>query len=198
MWKLSPNRTSRRFSQIAFPIIVLPKDDRTDFAQEEQLGLPYWTHLYHGKRIQMSGHSDLGIFNNFGASPFLLGYKQILRLPLVHRNLAIWRWYPWSWRLSFEMLMILVRWILHKTLNRLFQYHLGVQLDLCTFGALPPIQHFSDDRCPLMKKNELLRPTSLLHRSPVSYFWLWSSSTPKFSPIFPIPCPLLLLLLEFS
>ena len=30
-------------SQIAFPITVLPKDDRTDFAQEERLGLPYWT-----------------------------------------------------------------------------------------------------------------------------------------------------------
>ena len=27
------------FSQIAFPMTVLPKDDRTDFA----LGLPYWT-----------------------------------------------------------------------------------------------------------------------------------------------------------
>ena len=29
--------------QIAFPITVLPKDDHTDFAQEERLGLPYWT-----------------------------------------------------------------------------------------------------------------------------------------------------------
>ena len=40
--------------------------------------------------------------------------------------------------------------------------------------------------------------TSLLHRSPVSYFGLSSSSTPKFSPIFPIPSPQLLLLQEFS
>ena len=32
-----------RFSQITFPITVLPKDDRTDFAQEERLDLPYWT-----------------------------------------------------------------------------------------------------------------------------------------------------------
>ena len=30
-------------SQIAFPIIVLPKDDRTDSFQEERLGLPYWS-----------------------------------------------------------------------------------------------------------------------------------------------------------
>ena len=34
--------------------------------------------------------------------PFLTGYKPILRLLLVHRNQAIWRWYPWFWRLSFE------------------------------------------------------------------------------------------------
>ena len=45
------------------------------------------------------------------------------------------------------MLMILVRWILRKTLNRLSQYHLGEQLDLCNFGALPPIQHFSEVNC---------------------------------------------------
>ena len=28
---------------MAFPTIVMPKDDRTDFVQEEQLDLPYWT-----------------------------------------------------------------------------------------------------------------------------------------------------------
>ena len=36
-------RISIGFSQIAFSIVVLPKDDRTDFVQEERLGLPYWT-----------------------------------------------------------------------------------------------------------------------------------------------------------
>ena len=42
--EFSPNRTSIGFfSQIAFHITILPKDDRTDFAQEERLGLPYWT-----------------------------------------------------------------------------------------------------------------------------------------------------------
>ena len=41
--ELSPSHVSIGFSQIAFPIIVLPKDDHTDFAQEERLGLPYWT-----------------------------------------------------------------------------------------------------------------------------------------------------------
>ena len=43
--------------------------------------------------------------------------------------------------------MILVRGILRKTQNRLLQYHLQVQPDLCTFGVLPPIQHFSSDIC---------------------------------------------------
>ena len=121
-----------------------------------------------------------------------------LRLLLVHRNPAIWKWYPWFWRLSFEMLKIFVQWILRKNLNRLLQYQHGVQLDFCIFGVLPPIQHFSDDICPLMVQNEFVRPTSLLHRSLLSYFWLLSSSTPKISPIFPIPCPLLLLEQEFS
>ena len=41
--ELSPSHVSIRYSQIAFLIIVLPKDDRTDSAYEEQLGLPYFT-----------------------------------------------------------------------------------------------------------------------------------------------------------
>ena len=83
------------------------------------------------------------------------------------------------------MLMILVQWILHRIPNHLSQYHLGVQFDLCFFGALSPIRHFSNDRCPSMKRSELLRPSSLLHRSPLSCFWLSSGSTPKSFPIFP-------------
>ena len=34
---------SIELSRNAFSIMVLPKDDRTDFVQEERLGLPYWT-----------------------------------------------------------------------------------------------------------------------------------------------------------
>ena len=41
-WK-PPNRAAIRFSQIAFPMIVLPKDDHTDSVQVEQVGLRYWT-----------------------------------------------------------------------------------------------------------------------------------------------------------
>ena len=65
--------------------------------------------------------------------PFLHGCKQILRQLLVPRTLAVWIWYQWLLLLSFVMLMILVQWILRKSLNRILQYHLGVQLDLCIF-----------------------------------------------------------------
>ena len=41
--QFSPSHVSIGFSQIAFPKIVLPKDDRTDSFQEERLGFPYWT-----------------------------------------------------------------------------------------------------------------------------------------------------------
>ena len=75
----SPNRTLIGFSQIAFPIIVLQKHDHTDFVQEEQLGLRYWT-------IPIWEFSII-----LEHLPFLHGYKQILSLLLVHRNLAIWR-----------------------------------------------------------------------------------------------------------
>ena len=43
IWNFLPAMFQKEFSQIAFPTTVLPKDDRTDSAQEEQLGLPYWT-----------------------------------------------------------------------------------------------------------------------------------------------------------
>ena len=45
-WKPSPNRISIAFSQIAFPITVLLKDDHTDVVQEERTGLPYWTMIW--------------------------------------------------------------------------------------------------------------------------------------------------------
>ena len=52
------------------------------------------------------------------------------------------------------------------------------------FGALSSIRHSSIDRCPSMKRNELLRPSSLLYRSHLSCFWLSSSFTPESFPTF--------------
>ena len=43
MWKFSQTVFWKALSRIAVPAIFLPKDDRTDFVHEEQLGLPYWT-----------------------------------------------------------------------------------------------------------------------------------------------------------
>ena len=66
--EFSPSHVSIGFSQIAFPIKVLPKDDHTDSFQEKRQGLPYWTMVWAicvvVGRIQMSGHSDFEIFNN--------------------------------------------------------------------------------------------------------------------------------------
>ena len=87
----------------------------------------------------------------------------------------------------FEMLKIFVQWILRKTLSRLLHFHHGVQLDPCIFGASPPNRQSSNDRCPSVRQNELLRPSSLLHRSPLIYFWLLSDPTPDlflFLPLF--------------
>ena len=55
--ELFTKRVPIELSQIAVPTRVLPKDDHTDFVQEEQLGLPYWTMI-------------LAIINNVGAFSF--------------------------------------------------------------------------------------------------------------------------------
>ena len=98
--EFSPIHVSKRFSHIAFPMIVLPKDDHTDFAQEERLGLPYWTMILAiCVVVDESKCLDTPIWEFSKICehlPFSLGYKLILRLLLVHRNQAIWRWYPWS------------------------------------------------------------------------------------------------------
>ena len=197
-----PNRVPIEFFRIACPTTVLPEDDNTDFAQEERLDLRCWTIisaiLCRGRRIQMSGHSDLRIFNDFGASFIFTWKKADTASAAWPGHPGSWRWYPWLLLLSFVMLMILVQWILHKTPNRLHNITSEYNSTFVFFGALPQIQYFSNDTFPSVRRNELLRPSSLLHRSPLSYFWFSSGSTPKFSPIFPIPCPLLLLLKEFS
>ena len=143
-WKPSPNRTSIGFFQIAFPIIVLPKDDRTDSAQEEQLGLRYWTMISAiCVVVDESTCLDIPIWEFsiiWEHPPFLPGYKLIPRPLLVHRNLAIWRWYPRLLLLSLVMLMILVQWILHK--NRIVFYNITSEYNL-TFVFLVLCLQFS-------------------------------------------------------
>ena len=116
--EFSPSHVSIGFSQIVFPTRVWPQDDRADFVQKERLGLPYWTMILAIRVVvDESKCLDTPIWESSIICehlPFLLGCKPILRLLLVHRNLAICVWYPWFWRLSFEMLKILAQWILHK------------------------------------------------------------------------------------
>ena len=111
--------------------------------------------------------------------PFLLGYKLILRLLLVHRNLAVWIWYTWPLLPSFVKLMILAPWILHKIQNHLSQCHLEVQLDLCIFGSLSPIRNSSNDRSPSMMRSLHFYLLFLLHQSRQICFWLWFCPTPE-------------------
>ena len=113
--------------------------------------------------------------------PFKLGCKQILHQLLVLRILVTLNWYPWVLRPSFVMLKFPDLWILQRSWIVFHNvYHLGAQLDLCTPGVSSPIQHSSNDRCPSARQNVLLCSYSLLHRSPLSYFWLFSDSTPDF------------------
>ena len=72
---------------------VLPQDDRTDFAQEEQLGLPYWTMILaicvvvdESKCLDIPILELSIICEHF---PLSLGFKQILHQLLVHRTLAV-------------------------------------------------------------------------------------------------------------
>ena len=89
-----PSHVSIGSSQITFPIIVLLKDDRADSAQEEQLGLPYWTMILAiCVVVDESKCLDTPIWEFSTICehlPFLLGYKQILRQLLVVRTLTIW------------------------------------------------------------------------------------------------------------
>ena len=82
------------------------------------------------------------------------------------------------------MLMILAQYILHTILNHLSRCHLGVRLDLCISEIVVPTANSWDDRDPLMTKNELFSPHSLLQRSPLFCFWLSSAAMPVFSGFF--------------
>ena len=128
-------------------------------------------HLCRGRRIQMSGHSDLDFSVIWEHLPFLFGKNRYCDNCFTCK--------PWKsgddihdlsccnlrcWRSLFSEYCVRP-WFVFYNIPR-------VQLDLKIFGALPSIQHFSDDMCPLMMQNELQRRTSLLHRSPFSYFWL--------------------------
>ena len=85
-------------------------------------------HLCRGRRIQMSGHSDFGIFKNVGASSILPGYKQILHqlllLPLLRGpiliNIPFWViWWVSVFNKSPYSLMLL-----HSMSSEVFDFHI--------------------------------------------------------------------------
>ena len=137
------------FPQSAFLITVLPKDVHRDFAQGDRLGLPYWTmFLAICVVVDESKCLDIPIWEFSIIVKHLPFYLGISRYCVRCLSYA-----PWQsgndihgfLLLSLVMLMILVQWIPHKTQNHLSQYRLGVQLELCIFGVLPPVLHFSND-----------------------------------------------------
>ena len=68
-----------------------------------------------------------------------------------------------------EMTHARAMWDKCELQNRLLQYHIEIQIDICIIVALPPIRLSLNERCPSVRRSELLRPSSLLHRSPLSY-----------------------------
>ena len=124
----------------------------------------------------------MGIFNNFGASSIFLGTS---RYCISCLSCAPWQSgiYPWLLLLSFVMLMILVQWILHRIQNRLLQYRLGIQLDLCILETVASTPSSWDDRGSSTMQSVRFCPHSFLQRSPHFCFWLSSAAIPLSSSI---------------
>ena len=89
------NRILKELSRIAFPTIVLLKDDRTDFVQEERPGLRCWTMvLATCASVDVSKYLDIPTLEFSKTSvhpPFWHACEVILRLLLVLRILVVLR-----------------------------------------------------------------------------------------------------------
>ena len=97
--ELSPNHISTRFSQNCFPHKSLAKGWPCRFRSKGTTGSSLLDHdlghLCRGGRIQMSGHSDFGIFNNLWASSIFSWEKaDTASAAWPCATKAIWRWYP--------------------------------------------------------------------------------------------------------
>ena len=142
-------------------------------------------HYCRGGRIQMSGHSDLGIFVIWVHPPFFLGISRYCVSCLscapwqsgcdIHDFCCCHLWCGWSFFCEYCIRTRIVFYNITSEYNSTFVC-LVLRLQ---FGIS------SNDRCPSVGRNELLRPSSLFHKSPVSYFWLLSGSTPKFLQVLP-------------
>ena len=197
IWKPSPNRISIGFSHIAFPKTVLPKDDHIDFAQEERLGLSYWTMILAiCVVVDESKCLDIPIFQflkNFGASSILTwvladaaspacpehpGSLDMISMTLCCCHLRCW----WS---LFSEYCIRSRIIFNNIAS---EYNSTfVFLVLCfQFGILQMTDVHQWGKMNFCA----LRPC--FHRSPLFDFWLSSGPMPESFPISSILYPLLL------
>ena len=154
------------------------------------LALPYrihdLRHLCFGRRIQISGHSAFGIFaltlvQIFHIDLALRGYCVCC---LSMRNLVVWIWYPWLLAAVIcdadDPCSVNTAWwswiILHDVTTEYDSAFVLLKFDAPTLNSW-------DGRGPSMTRHELFCLYSLLHRSPLSCFWLSSAAMPVFSQI---------------
>ena len=198
--EFSPNRISIGFSQIAFPHNSPAKGWPYRFRSRGTTGSSILDHdlghLCRGRLIQMSGHSDLGIFNNLWASSFF--YLGIRWYCVCCLSIATWQsgddifdfccchlrcWWSLfgeycirSWVVFYNITSEtrpLYLWCFASN-SAFFKWHMSINNAKWNCSARRPCF--------------------------IDHFFLTSSSgsTPNFSSIFPTPCPLLPLLLESS
>ena len=161
------------------------------FRSRGPLDLPYWTMIWAiCALVDVSKCLDTPILEFSITSvhlPFLPGYKQILRPLLVHRNPAIWRWYPW--------LLAAVIWDAEDpcSVNTAYDpessFTMSPRSTTLPFILLKndvPTPNSWNDRDPSMTRHELFYPCSLLLRSPLCCFWLLWAAMPAFCQSVPI------------
>ena len=100
-----------------------------------------------------------------------------------------WFWYPWFWRLSFEMLMILVQWISPGNTARPLYFWCFASNSAFFKWQMSISEAKSTNFCAL-------RPDFMDHL--FFYFWPSSGPTPESFPVSHILYPLLFLLREPS
>ena len=138
-------------------------------------------HFCRGGRIQMSGHSDLGIFSNFGNLPFLPGYKTDTASAACPEHPG-----------SLDMISMTFAAVIcdaddqcsvNTTQEPDSSFTISPRRTTrpLYFRSLPPIRHSSNDICPSMMQNELLLPT--ITSDLLLTFVRFHA---EFSPIFPI------------
>ena len=140
-------------------------------------------YLCRGRRIQMTGHSDLGIFNNFGASS--ISYLGFSRFCVRCLSVATWQsgddihdfccCHLWCWWSLFGKYCVKPFIVFHNITS---EYNSTfVFLVLCLQVGILQWQMSISEAIWTFAPFVLASSTS--------------GSTPKFSPISPIPCPLL-------